>query len=236
MRYLIYKWFWSTLDVIFPPSCAGCGALGKHWCQICQAEVQLILPPFCEICGEHIQNRNTCSNCNKNPLEITSLRSWARFSDPLRKAIHQLKYDRNIGLGDYFSEFLSDVLISTGWKIEVVIPVPLGVARRRERGYNQASLLAKPIALKFDYSYQPTILSRTRETISQTKLNNRQRKENVAGAFFAPDGLINGKSVLIVDDVTTSGSTLNSCADALFQAGAETVYGLTLARAGQDLV
>jgi ComF family protein len=131
------------------------------------------------------------------------------------------------------SENLSDVLVSTDWEIDIVIPVPLGVARRKERGYNQASLLARPIALMFDYSYQPNILSRTRETISQTELNFKQRKENVAGAFDAPGGLVNGKNILIVDDVRTSGSTLNSCADALFRAGAKNVYGLTLASASQ---
>jgi len=233
LRYLIHKWFWSALDWIYPPSCAGCGMTDTRWCQDCLAKIQVIMPPLCETCGEHLPNGKICSNCIITPLQITSLRSWACFSDPLRKAIHQLKYYRNVGLGDYFSDYLSDVLVTAGWAIDVVIPVPLGVARRKVRGYNQASLLALPLALKFDLSFQPKILSRIRETISQTELNFMQRQENVAGAFYAPRGLVDGKNILIIDDVTTSGSTLNSCGDALFSAGAANVYGLTLARAGK---
>lgn len=124
-----------------------------------------------------------------------------------------------------------EVLDNSGWIIDLVIPVPLGVARQKERGYNQASLLALPLALKRRYRFVPKALSRTRETRSQVDLNREERKQNVSGAFTARAEIVKGKSVLVVDDVTTSGATLDACADALLEAGAKEVYGLTLAQA-----
>jgi len=120
------------------------------------------------------------------------------------------------------------------WEIDVVIPVPLGVARQAERGYNQAALLARPIAWNFNWEYNPRALSRTRETRTQVGLNFEQRRENVAEAFQASHVSISGKHVLVVDDVTTSGATMDACASALEKAGAQQVYGFTLARAGFD--
>jgi len=115
--------------------------------------------------------------------------------------------------------------------VNIIVPVPLGVARRKERGYNQASLLAKPLALCFNIPYQEKALFRIRETESQVSLSREQRQQNVSEAFQAKSQLVRGKRVLVIDDVTTSGSTLDACADALLKADADRVYGLTLARA-----
>jgi ComF family protein len=117
------------------------------------------------------------------------------------------------------------------WEIDLITPVPLGLARLAERGYNQSSLLARPLSLALHVPYRPQILSRVRETRSQVGLTAAERRENVSGAFVARSNGIMGRNVLLVDDVTTSGSTLDACAEALFTAGARQVYGLTLARA-----
>ncbi len=113
----------------------------------------------------------------------------------------------------------------------MVVPVPLGVARKKERGYNQASLLAYPLALRFNLAYRPKALWRVRETKSQVSLNRQERQKNVSEAFKAGAKLVNEKTILVIDDVTTSGATLDACAVALLKAGAKKVYGLTLARA-----
>ena len=231
MRYRLFKWFWTAIDLLFPPSCAGCNLPGTRWCQECNARVSLIIPPYCEICGQNLPKAGICFHCKKNQPKITGVRSWALFEGPLRNALHRLKYQRDIALGETFTIPLIVVLQKTTWRIDLITPVPLGVARQRERGYNQASLLAKPIALKLKISYLPDALIRTRETLSQIDLYREQRHENVAGAFKALSQYVFGKNILVVDDVATSGSTLDSCADALFRAGAVNVYGLTLARA-----
>ena len=189
------------------------------------------MPPNCEKCGQTIPKAGICFHCKENPLRIDGIRSWAVFRGPIRNAIHRLKYQRDIALGDIFTEPLVEVFENTAWDVDLITPVPLGIARQKERGYNQASLLAIPIALKLQFPYLPKALMRTRETLSQVDLSREQRQENVAGAFIARSKYVYGKKVLVVDDVTTSGSTLDSCADALFRAGASNVYGLTLARA-----
>jgi ComF family protein len=117
------------------------------------------------------------------------------------------------------------------WPVDLVTAVPIGTARKKERGYNQAALLALPLALGSGIPYSSKGLIKIRETRSQVGLNVQQRNENVFGVFRANSRLVNGKYVLVVDDVTTSGATMQACARALLEAGACGVYGLTLARA-----
>jgi ComF family protein len=128
------------------------------------------------------------------------------------------------------------VLQAQGWQIDLVCPVPLGAARMAERGYNQATLLARPIALSLSLPYADRTVARIKETTSQVGLNLARRRSNVSGAFLAKPEQAAGKSILIVDDVATSGSTLEACANALLEAGARKVYALTLARAALDQV
>ena len=231
LLYLIERWFWKGVDWIFPPSCAGCGKVGFRLCPTCLTTIDRIIPPYCEICGRDLLSGRECANCEKAPLRITAIRSWAVYNETVRRALHQLKYSRNVALGETFSHFLSGLLVETGWKIDVITPIPLGRARQKERGYNQAALLARPVARKLRICYQPKIVFRKRETLSQVDLSYAERKSNVAGAFGADGVLASGKTVLIIDDITTSGSTINSCAEALLLGGSKRVYGMTVARA-----
>jgi ComF family protein len=126
---------------------------------------------------------------------------------------------------------MAELLNGMEWKIDLVIPVPLGVARLKERGYNQAALIAKPLALKIGLPYDINTLARVRETRSQVGLSFDQRLDNVKDAFQANSDHTNNMRVLIIDDVATSSATLDACSIALHIAGAVEVYGLTLARA-----
>jgi ComF family protein len=142
-----------------------------------------------------------------------------------------LKYRRDMGLGDALAEQVADFVRGLNWPIEVVIPIPLGRQRLKERGYNQVGLIARPMSLALNLKYAPGALARSRETRSQVGLNREQRRENVRGAFRALDAEVKGKTVLVVDDVATTGSTLSSGAEALLSSGARDVYALTVARA-----
>ena len=168
--------------------------------------------------------------CLTHPPSYLGLRSWAVYKDPIRKAIHRLKYKKDISLGAVFSSYLICLLEAQCWNIHAVVPVPLSIARQRERGYNQSALLAKPLALAKGLSYQPGLLKRTKETKSQVSLSLEERIKNVEGAFQADEECVRGKNILLIDDVTTSGATIDACSIALLQAGATCVYGLTLAR------
>jgi ComF family protein len=165
------------------------------------------------------------------PPHYLALRSWAAFGGKVRNALHRLKYRRDVSLGEALSRPLSDYLQQLEWPIDLVLPVPLGTQRLAERGYNQAELLARPLALASGVRFRTNALWRSRETRSQVGLSANLRRENVAQAFRARPECVEGRKVLIVDDVTTSGATLDSCATALLDAGAQAVYGLTMARA-----
>jgi len=127
---------------------------------------------------------------------------------------------------------LIDLIRETRWAVDAVVPVPIGIVRQAQRGYNQAALLALPIALGLNFAYRPKAIEKIRDTRSQVGLSLSERLENVKGAFRAKPELVESKRVLLVDDVTTSGATIDACGEALFEAGATQVFGITLARAG----
>lgn len=234
--YQIYRLAWAGLDWIYPPQCGGCGRAGARWCDACQQDTRLLTAPVCERCGDPINTRaGICSFCSKCPPAYEALRSWAVFGGPLRNALHRLKYQRDVALGESLARPLIELLHSLNWAVDCITAVPIGVARRAERGYNQVALLALPLALAGGVPYQPKALVKTRETRSQVGLNLAERRENLAGAFRAEAKIVRGKTILVVDDVATSGTTMQTCALALLDAGATRVFGLTLARAVIDV-
>lgn len=159
------------------------------------------------------------------------MRSWALFDGPIRNAIHSLKYRRNVALGDVLAGHLAAYVKKLGWQVGLVMPVPLGRQRMKERGYNQAALLAMPLACMQEWRYAPRAINRIRETRSQVGLSAVERRENIADAFQADSARVSGKAVLLIDDVTTTGATVTACSQALREAGATTIHALTLARA-----
>jgi ComF family protein len=142
-----------------------------------------------------------------------------------------LKYGRNVALGDALAPYMAEYVKILGWMADLIIPVPLGKQRMKERGYNQVGLWAIPLASLQGWHYSPHLLTRVRETRSQVGLSVDERKENISGAFRADPARVSGKAILLMDDVVTTGATLTACSEALLDAGAEIVYGLTLARA-----
>jgi ComF family protein len=161
----------------------------------------------------------------------TALRSWAVFAGPLRQALHRLKYARDIALGETLAQPLIELFLSLCWKVDLVVPVPLSRARGVERGYNQAALLARPLAWPAGF-LPPKPPKRGPQPGWPDEI---RRRDTVKDAFFAPSSQVQGKRILVIDDVTTSGATIEACAQALTAGGAERIYGLTLARAVQEV-
>lgn len=161
------------------------------------------------------------------------LRAWAYYEGPIQEGIRDIKYHRNFGLAETFGMILADLLASLAWPIQVVIPVPLSANRLRERGYNQAELLAKPIAYTHNITLKPAGLQRTRNTSSQVGLSRDQRIRNVSNAFTVDPETVAGYNVLVVDDVVTTGATMNACAAALKRGNASKIFGMAVARSFQ---
>jgi ComF family protein len=229
--YRLYRLAWTGLDWVYPPRCGGCGTIGSRFCNPCLQATQIIRPPVCNICGRRLESPGICRKCQVDPPVYTAMRSWAFFAGPLREALHRLKYKRDVALGDALAQPLIHLFATTGWMIDLVTAVPAGVARQAERGYNQAALLARPIALSQGVPFHLGALKKLRDTRSQVGLSVVERERNVENAFQAVAGKVQGNRVLLVDDVSTSGATIAACTRALCQAGATQVFVLTLARA-----
>lgn len=217
--------------MLFPPVCGGCDRPGFRLCPECHEKITPVPEPVCKICGLPQASAGVCECCREFPPSYHQLRAWAVFDGPIRNIIHKLKYRRNISLGDTISSVLVQDVKKLNWPIGLVLPIPLGKKRQRERGYNQVALVAKPLAAALHWQYVPQGLKRIRETRSQVGLTLDERRDNVKDAFWADAGLVNGKTVLLMDDVATTGSTLSSAASVLSVAGAKKVYALTMARA-----
>lgn len=228
--YTLYQWIWKAIDWVYPPVCGGCGTAGVRWCTECQRSLQRIHGNLCPCCGMPVNTNAVCSKCKERPLFINGLRAYAHYSGALRNAIHRLKYQRDITLAETLASFLVELYRENPWQIDLVVAVPLGVVRRKERGYNQAAMIAYPFALAVRVPYSGRAIQRVRETASQVDLGFAQRLENVKNAFWADPQKVAGKTILVVDDVTTTGATLNACAEALKNAGANAVYGFVVAR------
>jgi ComF family protein len=159
------------------------------------------------------------------------MRSWAVFDSPIQNGLHTMKYRRNIGLGESIAVQMVDFVHSQNWRLDLMMPVPLGKNRLKERGYNQVGLVARPLAYHLGLQYAPEAVWKKRETRSQVGLSLSQRRENVHQAYEANPRIVKGKSILIMDDVATTGSTISACTEALLSAGAQEIFVLTIARA-----
>jgi ComF family protein len=193
--------------------------------------------PFALVTSDQQVPRLLCPNCNPPMYAFARARSLALYEDGLVGAILALKYKRIEPLGKWFAERLAELVRKDGERLaaDLVVPVPLHKTRERERGYNQAELLAKPLAKALKLPYRPVLLLRTKSRPEKQMLTARERWESVRGAFATrPGSQVDKQRVLLVDDVLTTGATLDACARALLDSGAKSVLGLTVARAARS--
>jgi ComF family protein len=228
---MVLQRVWNVaLNLLLPPRCAGCGGLGSTWCAECDASIRDLPEPTCERCGLPKPEQTDCRACAASSYSFTAARSRAIYAGPLRRALLHLKRHRNEELVKAFTEHLVGTLAETTWKPDLVIPIPLAHIRQQDRGFNQAALLAKPLAAKLGIGYEEQCLTRGRETGPQFHLPRLDRWANVEHVFTATP-TVRGLRVLLVDDIMTTGATLSSAARELVGQDAAAVYGLTMARA-----
>jgi ComF family protein len=218
------------LDLVYPSRCVVCERGGELLCPSCIEGIELIRPPICPLCGIPTPSPRRCLSCQRMPLRIDGIRAVGYLEGPLRTAIHRFKYSGVRGLAVPLGRLALESLLRYDLPVDTVVPVPLHGNRVRERGYNQASLLARQIGEAGGLSVVDDVLVRVRSTIPQVGLSAQRRRENVRDAFLCTSDLLQERSVLLVDDVCTTGATLEACSVALREAGVGVVWGFVLAR------
>ncbi|MFA4995909.1 MAG: ComF family protein [Patescibacteria group bacterium] len=227
----IYSFF---LEIFFPKRCVDCGKPAEHFvCSDCIKSIEKNKTSTCPDCGKISQSGKYCQKCKKkNGIYLTGLIAAARYEiGPLKEMVHHLKYSGITSLAELLGELMAERLERETLKSGLVlVPVPLHRKREFTRGFNQAELLARHISERLNIP-GGLALTRTKNTPSQVTLSGDLRKTNLINVFRCDDiELITGKTVLLIDDVTTTGSTLNECAKVLKQNGAKNVYGVVVAR------
>ena len=241
---ILFTAFNSISTVLLPATCKLCQSVVEDLrlgvvCQSCWNSVSLIEDPFCEVCGYAFPSKTiatdgaVCGSCRRGLYRFDVARAWAPFRDSVKEIIHQLKYGCHPSLARPLAVRLADAYETHRHRLQAdwLIPVPLHPARKRERGFNQSGEMARHFSRIAGIPLAQHWLLRTRPTKVQAGLTRRERRRNVSGAFeMSRSARVSGKTVLIIDDVFTTGATLNECARILRQNGAARVAVLTVAR------
>jgi ComF family protein len=237
------------VDWLYPPRCRACanrihGADHEYFCICCWSRLRRVTHPLCAICGRPFPDASgddhPCGTCLRREPHFRWARAWACYPHegaeayPLRQVVQKFKYGRKVSLGRPLGRLMARgcQAVLRDCDADLIIPVPLHPKRLRWRGFNQSVLLGLQISRAYGIPIDPFVLVRSRETPPQTQLSEEDRRRNVRGAFeINPAKPVDGKRLLLIDDVYTSGATVNECSRTLLRSGAADVYVVTLARA-----
>lgn len=220
------------LDLVLPPRCVVCGRVETWLCRTCAQKLPLADRPVCPRCGDAWEGPGVCDRCRTTPLHLASISSAFVYEDAVRDAIHALKYRGGQGVARPLAERMAEAWQVHHLAADLLVPVPLHIDREAQRGYNQSQLLARELAIQIGLPLAELLLYRVRATASQTRLSPRERWSNVKDAFACATATdLTGLRITLVDDVATTGATLDACAVALLARGARTVNAFTLAHA-----
>ena len=231
----------AIASLLYPPVCTICGAnvrASEYLCDQCETKTARVIAPFCQKCSEPfegaITGTFTCANCAHRTIYFDTAVAAYRSRGIVRQIIHTFKYGRQIYLRHLVARWLYAALDDerlSNRRFDIIIPVPLHPTRQRERGFNQASLLAELLSAEISIQSK-SALERIRYTPTQTALDRAERMENLHKAFrLRKNADVRRLRVLLIDDVLTTGSTLSECARVLKRAGAISVHAATAARA-----
>ena len=230
----------SLIDLLYPRRCPVCGRIvmpkGRLICPDCVDQLSWVSQPVCKRCGKEIfvDTAEYCLDCTRHPRSFVSGRALLNYNRTASRSMAQIKYNNRREYLDFYAEAMARRLGPAVRRMnaQALVPVPVHPSRMKVRGFNQAEELARRLSEKLDIPVNAGLLRRNRNTVPQKDLNPAQRLKNLQEAFVAsrpPAGL---KSVILVDDIYTTGSTVEACARVLRGAGIERVYFLSICISG----
>lgn len=223
------------VDIIFPPACPVCGSpldynkgRKERICRKCADKLEYIKEPYCMKCGKQIEEEKEeyCYDCQRKKHSYDRGIAVYQYTEAIKQSIYRFKYQ---GKREYASFYAREAAKRYGrliaeWKIDVIIPVPMYKPKKRRRGYNQAELIAQELGKYLNISVNTEVLERFRKTIPMKELNDVERIKNVENAFNIKTNVVKYKKVLLVDDIYTTGATIDQCSKILKEHGVEKVY------------
>lgn len=237
------RWLTPLITFVFPAKCRRCETpmgVGKvhYLCDDCWKQIELLKPPWCQLCGLPCWSA-VCADCREHPPLFGQLRAVAFYEPTLREAVHLMKYEKKQVISKHLNQLLQthlpEDLVSTGY--DFLLPIPLHTNRLRQRGFNQAEQIAQGVAQVWGVPVRTDILFRIRDTVPLSSLgSHEERLKNIAGAFEvrSPDP-IQGRKILLIDDIFTTGTTINEALKVLQVASPDCVDVLTLTRTRPSL-
>lgn len=224
------------IGILFPRRCPVCGEIampkGHLICPTCKSKVKLVKEPRCKKCGKSlvIEEAEYCYDCIKKNHSYESGISLFEYDDVMKQSIYGFKYKNKREYADYYiDEFIGlykkEIL---NWQAEILVPVPLHKSRHLQRGFNQAEVLAKKIGKELDLAVDTKLLIRSKKTVAQKGLDNKERAKNLQDAFHIDKKVVQYKKVILIDDIYTTGSTIEACTKVLKMNGVGEVYFLSL--------
>lgn len=223
----------KALELLYPTTCIFCGEICKKGiCESCREKIVYIQEPLCKKCGKPIQSQEKeyCFDCQKRRVHYEQGRSLWLHEKPVSSSIYNFKYKNKRVYGEVYGRELAEQFgtLIRMWKIDVLIPVPIHRKRMRKRGYNQAEIIARELGNRMNIPVDTSVIIRERETMPQKELGQKNRRKNLKKAFRLTGKRMRGKNILLIDDIYTTGSTIEAMAELLKKTKCEKIYFLTI--------
>lgn len=226
----------TFLDILYPRRCPVCHEIvkkrGELICPSCRREVQPLREPLCKKCGKPIRDpaAEYCRDCREREHLYTRGLAVLPYTGKIKQSIYQMKFHNKREYIDFYGPYMAEILGERilSWEAQALVPVPLHPSKMRKRGFNQAELLAKKVGERLEIPIRTDIVQRTRATRPQKELTWRERQNNMKGAFKISRYDVKLKKIILVDDIYTTGSTIDEIAGKLLEQGAEEIFFITL--------
>lgn len=233
MREQIETWKRKILSLLYPTTCVFCGTVASEGvCEACKKEVRLIEEPRCKRCGKPVryEEQEFCYDCQSMEHFYEQGRSLWIHKMPVSQSVYRFKYKNRRVFAEYYAARMAEQFsgLIRQWKIEVIIPVPVHKSRRKKRGYNQAEVLAEELSRRIRIPVESFAVSRVQKTDPLKTMNPQERRRALSRAFSVSADWKKKKNVLLVDDIYTTGSTIDEIARILKEKGVQKVYFLTI--------